>query len=181
MGLFFVNEIVKGYEGNILVENMINKPDVYSIRIALKNGEVITKVVTTSIDTGRPMICESQHDQPHKSLQWTFNSPINSVEVSSTACGTTDIFNQFNDKKITTILDPEHSHFPYWSIGIQPKRGGNKTHNVQFTPLDINGVRFSIRLPSAESRMEGDQLAVGDDFDQEVGKLNEHFKGEFIG
>lgn len=44
---------------------------------------------------------------------------------------------------------------PCWSIDVQPKRGGNKTHNVTFNPLDISGVRFSIKLPTAQARLEG--------------------------
>jgi hypothetical protein len=42
-----------------------------------------------------------------------------------------------------------------WSIDVQPKRGGNKTHNVVFNLLDIAGSRFSIKLPTAQARLDG--------------------------
>jgi hypothetical protein len=44
---------------------------------------------------------------------------------------------------------------PCWSLDIQAKRGGNKTHNVIFNILDITGVRFSIKLPTAQARVDG--------------------------
>lgn len=176
LGLFFVNEIVKGYEGRINVENINNEAETYSLRIALENGDVITKVIKTDTETVRPQVRESQQDQLHKSLQWQFKSPVISVEISSTSGTETHSFNNFNLTTITSLLDPGHPHRPFWSIEVQPKRGVNKTHNVQFTPLDINGVQFNITLPTADSRMEGDELSLEHDFDQEVEKLNENFK-----
>jgi hypothetical protein len=44
---------------------------------------------------------------------------------------------------------------PGWSIDVQPKRGGNKTHDVVFTLLDIAGVRFNIKLSTAQARLDG--------------------------
>ena len=44
---------------------------------------------------------------------------------------------------------------PNWSLELQPKYRTNKTYNVQFNILDIAGVCFSIKLPTAEARLEG--------------------------
>lgn len=176
LGLYFVNEIVRAYEGVIEVKNISNETDVYSIRIGLKNGEVITKVIKTDIETGRPLVGESQTDELKKIIQWEFDSPIESVEISSSANSETQVFDKFEHKKATTALDRSHPDFPFWTICIQPKRSGHKAHSVQFTPLDINGVIFNVKLPSAESHIDGDEAIFSIDFEQEVDKLNEYFR-----
>lgn len=176
LGLFFVNEIVKGYEGRIEVNNIRNQADTYSLRIEFENGEIITKVIQTNVEDARPMVKDSQDEALSKSLQWQYEQPIKTLEVSSTNAAETSIINNINAKTITTVLDPSNPHLPLWSLEIQPKRGVNKTHNVQFTPLDINGIAFNVTLPTANARMEEDSLDLSDDFEQEVEALNSHFK-----
>ena len=176
LGLFFVNEIVKGYEGSIAVDNIMNQSNTYSIRIALQNGDIITKVVEVDTRTTLPLAGEAKNSPTEKTLVWSFSNPIESMEISETPYHNTHRFNDFSNKTDTTLLDPGNPHTPLWSVYIQPKRRGNKNYNVEFTPLDISGVRFTIRLPSACSRMEEDNQAFIDDFDQEVDKLNQYFK-----
>jgi hypothetical protein len=179
LGLFFVNEIVKGYEGQLVAENIVNVADDYSIRIQLKSGEVDTKLIKVSIIDGKPIIlsaeneiadessCEASQEanQEGKSLRkWQYSSPIESVEVSSNRMPNTSSF-QCNDlNKTENYLQPDDNHTNYvagqllparWSLTLQPKRGANKTHNVSFNLLDVTGVRFSIKLPTAKARLEG--------------------------
>lgn len=176
LGLFFVNEIVKGYEGHIELNNITNVADTYSVRIEFENGEIITKVIQTNIENARPMVKNSQDEQLHKSLQWQYEQRIKTVEVSSTNSPETSIIDNLDEKIITTELDPCHPHLPLWSVEIQPKRGANKTHNVKFTPLDISGIAFNVTLPTANSRMEDDDSSFSEDFEQQVEALNLHFK-----
>jgi len=159
LGLFFVNEIVKGYEGQLTFENINNQPDRYSIRISLKNGDVDTQIVNVEVEDSRPYI---ELDEEKDSLQrWQYNSPIESIEVSSQKMHQTVRFSsEEGSYKVSENLIHQNEEGPIllppcWSINIQPKRGGNKTHNVTFNALDIAGVRFSIKLPTAQARIEG--------------------------
>ena len=159
LGLFFVNEIVKGYEGQLTLENINNQADRYSIRISLKNGDVDTQIVNVVVEDSRPYI---ELDEEKDSLQrWQYNSPIESIEVSSQKMHQTVRFSsEEGSYKVSENLIHQNEEGPIllppcWSINIQPKRGGNKTHNVTFNALDIAGVRFSIKLPTAQARIEG--------------------------
>lgn len=190
LGLFFVNEIVKGYEGQLTLENMNNQADRYSIRISLKNGDVDTQIVNVVVEDSRPYI-ELDEDKD-SSQRWQYSSPIESIEVSSQRMHQTVRFSSDEGSyKVSENLihQNEEGHIlllPSWSINIQPKRGGNKTHNVIFNALDISGVRFSIKLPTAQARIEGlepdydnvglsSQASFINDHD-ELAELQENFK-----
>ncbi len=173
LGLFFVNEIVKGYQGRIQIENVQNHENTYSVRIALKNGEVVTKVVKTSLNEGRPFIHESDSEDFPRHQQWEFSSPVESIEVSSTSQSKTHVFNDLDAKQVSNILDPGETRIPQWSIEVKPKRGA---HRVQFSALDIAGVQFHIKLPTADSRLSGEDLAFEDNLTDEMERLNEQFQ-----
>jgi signal transduction histidine kinase len=166
LGLFFVNEIVKGYEGHLLLENVNNQADNYSIRISLKNGDVDTKIVKVIVQYSRPYIelngLDELDDSNEKqsSQRWQYPSAIESIEISSQRMTETVRFSRDDEyKKSEVFIQPpklgEALLPPCWSIDVQPKRGGNKTHNVVFNLLDIAGVRFSIKLPTAQARLDG--------------------------
>ncbi|MGK0249405.1 MAG: signal transduction histidine kinase, partial [Oleispira sp.] len=166
LGLFFVNEIVKGYEGHLLLENVNNQTDHYSIRISLKNGDVDTQIVKVSVQDFRPYI---EHDgldeldessEKQSSQRWQYPAAIESLEISSQRMTETVRFSCDNEyKKSESFVQPpkrgEALLPPCWSLDVQPKRGGNKTHYVVFNLLDILGVRFSIKLPTAQARLDG--------------------------
>jgi signal transduction histidine kinase len=166
LGLFFVNEIIKGYEGQLVVENIDNQADSYSIRIGFKNGEVETKIVNVEVIGQRPCIAEDEANETdtgnQSSVRWQYGDAIESVEISSNRMKETNRFSSDEGvyKKSESYLQPDTLSAsglipPCWSLDIQAKRGGNKTHNVIFNLLDICGVRFSIKLPTAEARLEG--------------------------
>jgi signal transduction histidine kinase len=182
LGLFFVNEIVKGYEGLLTLDNVQNQSDSYSIRIALKGGSVETNIVNVEVVDQRAVIIGDQGT----SIRWQYSEAIESVEISSNSMQQTARFiSMENDnteddstesdrtedrnagsekigvyKKSESYLQPQKLVSnqlipPCWSLDIQAKRGGNKTHNVIFNILDITGVRFSIKLPTAQARVDG--------------------------
>jgi len=181
LGLFFVNEIVKGYEGQLVLKNINNQADSYSIRISLKNGDVDTQIVSVIVPEPefRPFIeCNSADiDTPdcndteihtsdidsrkmESSQRWQYSSAIESIEISSQKMiSTVRYHNEDGYKKSESFVQANNLEAPLlppcWSIDVQPKRGGNKTHNVIFNALDISGVRFSIKLPTAQARLEG--------------------------
>lgn len=160
LGLFFVNEIVKGYEGQLILDNIHNQGDSYSIRISLKNGDIDTQIVNVIVKESRPCI-ESEGLAKENSQRWQYSSAIEAIEISSKKMHETVRFNSedgsfkksehfVQSSRLGSALLP-----PCWSLDVQPKRGGNKTHNLIFNLLDISGVRFSIKLPTAQSRLDG--------------------------
>ena len=170
LGLFFVNEIVKGYEGQISVNNIHNREANYSIRIALANGDVETKVVMVKVEDQLAEIIDEGNEntivgEKRNTIRWQYLSAIESVEISSNENPETRIINGLADnKEKKSYLDISHKDsgkqkgaitVPSWSLELQPKYRTNKTHNVQFNVLDITGVCFSIKLPTAEARLEG--------------------------
>ena len=190
LGLFFVNEIVKGYEGQLTLESVNNQTDRYSIRISLKNGDVDTQIVNVVVEDSRPYI--ELDEEKDSSQRWQYNSPIESIEVSSQKMHQTVRFSSDEGNyKVSENLIHQNEEGPIllppcWSINIQPKRGGNKTHNVTFNALDISGVCFSIKLPTAQARIEGlepdydnvglsSQASFINDHD-ELAELQENFK-----
>lgn len=188
LGLFFVNEIVKGYEGLLTLDNIQNQSDSYSIRIAFEDGTVETNIVNVEVVDHRAVIVNSlqQKDnsefEPEESghkistIRWQYSKAIESVEISSQEMQETVRFSSMDDdqseyknvdSKKSNVYKKSKSYLqsqtlvnnqlipPCWSLDIQAKRGGNKTHNIIFNVLDITGVRFSIKLPTAHARVEG--------------------------
>jgi signal transduction histidine kinase len=161
LGLFFVNEIIKGYEGQLLIENVDNQSDSYSVRIGFKNGKVETKLVNVEIIDHRPYIIDDSSNNEN-TVRWSYPGAIESIEISSNTMNETCRFSsdEGSYKKSESYLQPltlspQGVVPPCWALDVQAKRGGNKSHNVIFNVLDISGVRFRIKLPTAEARLEG--------------------------
>lgn len=155
LGLFFVNEIVKGYEGLLTLDNVQNQSDSYSIRIAFKGGAVETNIVNVEVIDQRAVIVGDQAT----TIRWQYSEAIESIEISSNAMPETARFSSVDKKSVSYLQSQQLVNNqlipPCWSLDIQAKRGGNKTHNVIFNILDIAGVRFSIKLPTAQARVDG--------------------------
>ncbi|MFT6114322.1 MAG: signal transduction histidine kinase [Oleispira sp.] len=180
LGLFFVNEIVKGYEGHLLLENVNNHADNYSIRISLKNGDVDTQIVKVIVKDSRPYIelddVLDDSNEKQSSQRWQYPSAIESIEISSQRMKETVRFSSDDEYKKSVSFVQQHKFGeallpPCWSIDVQPKRGGNKTHNVIFNLLDISGVRFSIKLPTAQARLDG----IEPDYTDDIAELQKNF------
>ena len=48
-------------------------------------------------------------------------------------------------------LDPQHPGLPRWLLQCS----GRKGETLIFTPLDIRGVQFNLRLPTVSGRLDG--------------------------
>ena len=178
LGLFFVNEIVKGYEGHLLLENVNNHADNYSIRISLKNGDVDTQIVKVIVKDSRPYIefDDGLSNEKQSSQRWQYPAAIESIEISSQRMKETVRFSSDDEYKKSESFVQQHKLGeallpPCWSIDVQPKRGGNKTHNMIFNLLDISGVCFSIKLPTAQARLDG----IEPDYTDDIAELQKSF------
>ncbi|MBA1146595.1 sensor histidine kinase [Ectothiorhodospiraceae bacterium WFHF3C12] len=159
LGLYFVNEIVKGYEGRIDVHNIDSQPTRYELRLTLQNGEEIVEPVETTIEDGRPR-CQAANGEPTRTLEWTTRSPVLAVTVRADGEDTGTTVEGFAKRGRQEFHDPAHPTRPRWRVRYRPKPLANR---LEFEPLDVRGVEFEVRLPTARKRVDtaGAALEVG--------------------
>ncbi|WP_341936685.1 sensor histidine kinase [Marinimicrobium sp. C2-29] len=185
LGLFFVQEIVKGYEGQISVQNVENEPAFYSLRTALANGEVVTQVVRVTLGPEGEPRCEraepasaddntrTDDSGTEAQLEWDFDSPITRVEITPAHSQVTQGLDCDPKGPRETVLDPDNPATPRWALEIQPRRKGGK---LTFIPLDVGGVCFDVTLPTADARLDSDEQDL-DALAPRVEDLNRPFEG----
>ncbi|OOG22783.1 histidine kinase [Thioalkalivibrio denitrificans] len=174
LGLYFVNEIVKGYEGRIEVRNILTPETRYTVRVELEDGDVNTELIDIEVHDGQPR-CRSGDGGSPEVREWTFKSPVRSVEVTLTGSRETRRLEDFDKKGRQTRFDPAHAGRPCWQIDYQPRRN---TNQLTFRALDVSGVEFEIRLPTARLRLDGSGAEADDDIDAEVGRLDQRFRAQ---
>lgn len=178
LGLYFVNEIVKGYEGRIIVRNIHTPEARYTVRVELENGDVVTDLIQVAVSDGQPQ-CGSAGASQSATREWAFKHPICSVEVTvsgnpeGTEASNTQRLTEFDLKGKQTRLEPVHPERPRWQVHYQPKR---YDYQLVFEPLDISGVEFEVQLPTAQQRLEASELELHEDIDAEVERLDERFR-----
>lgn len=173
LGLYFVNEIVNGYEGRVAVHNIHSPETRYAVRIELENDEVMTELIDVVISDGEPR-CQTADGKLVATQEWVFEAPLCSVEVTSTGEQNTQRLREFIDKGRQSRFDPGHPERPHWRLNYQPKRNA---HQLSFEPLDIRGVEFEVRIPTAQHRLDNSETEL-DDIDAEVERLDEHFRAQ---
>ncbi len=155
LGLYFVNEISKGFEGTVDFENIENLENGLSLRIEQSNGDVETHFIAMVEDNGKALCHISQtENSPGRSLEWSFASPVTSVEVSSQASAEPQIISDLIDKQSFSQLDASDTLLPRWVLQISNRKRSSK---LVFKPLDVRGVRFRIKFPTAVSRLENSE------------------------
>ena len=155
LGLYFVNEICKGFEGSVDFENIENDESGLSLRIELLNGEVETHFIAVVEDSGKPLCHLAQsEDAPHRSLDWSFGSPVSSIEVSSQASAEPQVINDMLNRENFYHLDNSDVLLPRWVLEISNRK---RSSRLVFKPLDVRGVRFTVKMPTARSRLENQE------------------------
>lgn len=154
LGLYFVNEIVKGYEGRISVRNIHSEAARYELRLALANGDEVVETVEVTVVDGRPR-CVGDDGEPVRSREWTTRSPVVRATVGTGDDASTLEIPAGGGRH--DLLDPAHPGRPRWRIRYRAKRNANR---VEFEPLDVRGVEFEVRLPTARKRLEGADTAL---------------------
>ncbi len=175
LGLYFVNEITKGYEGEIRVENIRNREDTYVIRVEFDHGEKLTEIIHTRLDENRLPRCQAPDDTEDgktlASMEYRFAETISSIEITSQATQKTWSIAAPGKGDSTTFLDPHHPDHPRWCLEITPLKTRQK---LVFKPLDIGGVRFTVSIPSARSRLDPDYHDMADDELDDTEQLDQH-------
>jgi signal transduction histidine kinase len=154
LGLYFVNEICKGFEGLIEFENIENRNSSLSLRAELDNGEVVTHFVNLVEENGKALCRLSKSEESLKrSIDWSFSSPIASIEVSSQSSTETQVIDDLVDKESVSQADASDPLLPRWSIDVHNRK---RSSRLVFKPIDVRGVRFRVRFPTALSRLENE-------------------------
>jgi len=173
LGLYFVKQLVNGYEGSIDFSNVCNREDTYVVRIECESGTLINQIVETAVnDKGKPF-CKNENGALEKELRFSVPERIRSLEVSRQASKQTHAFSRFEPSGKTTLLDPAHKDHPAWRVDVAEKVSSTE---VVFKPLDIMGVEFTIRIPTAESRLDPEYHDSEEESLTEIDALNESFR-----
>jgi signal transduction histidine kinase len=152
LGLYFVNEIRKGFEGAIDFENIENRKDELSLRIQLGNGDVKTHFITIIEKNGKPLCRIAQSEDEAKSkLELSFSSPVSSVEISSQTGTEAQLIDDLSGIQSISRKDNSNPLLPRWKLDITNRKRSAK---LIFKPVDVRGVRFRLKLPTAVSRLE---------------------------
>ncbi len=154
LGLYFVNEIAKGFEGVVAFRNIEIRDQEYALSIKLANGELHKHRVDLVAADGKPM-CRLDNDNDGdplcKKIDLSFAAPIASIEIGSQERRKPQLVSGLEINANTTHLDEGDSIMPQWVIDISNRK---RSASLRFTPLDLRGVQFVARFPSASSRLE---------------------------
>lgn len=173
LGLFFVGEIVKGYDGSIAIENVDNRPRQMTLRLEFDNGDVHTDSFTIQVEDDLPVCQRHGQSDTEKSLSWTFEHRLRSVEVSSADAHQPQQRVLASDTRSLNWVDPQRPDNPGWVLDINLTR---KSSGLVFTPLDVRGVQFTVEMPLAASRLAEDATSEDDLNTIDVDRLNQPFQ-----
>lgn len=166
LGLYFVQQIVQGFDGVVVPHNIDNQACQYHLRLQLADGEIRHISLHQQLENGLPLIraddCAAQ-----KQWQLVLDKALVSIEVSQPA---TDGVSRLEvNNSFRSWFDPQHPGRPQWQITLS----GRKQDKLGFIALDIRGVEFNLRMPTLTGRMDG--IPALDD-GPDVDKLGEHFQ-----
>jgi signal transduction histidine kinase len=152
LGLYFVHQITRGFEGTIDFDNIENRNDLVSMSIKLTNGELLRQQISIVDIEGKPM-CQllEAGEQVSKRHEWLYDAPIASIEISSQAAGKPQLIAGLarnEDKHYVDNSDPMRAH---WMLEIKNRK---RSARLRLVPLDVRGVEFVLRFAVASARLE---------------------------
>ncbi|MDH5545848.1 MAG: ATP-binding protein [Gammaproteobacteria bacterium] len=154
LGLYFVNEIVTGYEGELKIRNYVNKPETYVIRFEQNNGETMNQIINVILDERKKPQCSIKGDEEDTTeVVYKLAHKVQSLEISVQSSQKTFLANRLGKDGKTVLLDPQNPDKPRWCIEVHHLKAGDRIH---FRPLDVTGVEFNILIPTADSRLDAD-------------------------
>ena len=176
LGLYFVKQIVTGYEGRISHKNIKNQAESYSLRLELagigfEGNEVQTKVIETQLKDDS-VFCQNKtlaaNDGESATLleylDWNFKRRLVSIEITAHSNGKTFAFTELDNTETQSLIEPGLRYAPRWALVVTNKVDAC---HIRFLPLDITGVEFLISLPLAQyqfERNEENNDALSDDY-----------------
>lgn len=169
LGLYFVHQLVRGYEGSIRFCNIDNRQDVYTLRIVLANGDIVSEILQLSFHDDKPQLFVGTDETPVSTFECRFQQRVSSVEVTQQASKLTQLFQEFDTSGDNCIFDNSDRALPRWVLNVNFLKRNCK---LEFLPLNVSGVKFVVDLPSAQSRLDGDSntIDIGQDEIDALGK-----------
>jgi signal transduction histidine kinase len=153
LGLYFVHEITRGFEGNIDFNNIENRSDLVSMSVKLTNGELLRQQISIVDIAGKPM-CQllEAGEQVSKRHEWSYDAPIASIEVSSEAAsGKPQLIASLASNQDSHYIDNSDPMRAHWRLEI---KNGKRSAKLRLVPLDVRGVEFVLRFAVASSRLD---------------------------
>jgi len=167
LGLYFVNEIVKGYEGKIEVKSIENREEVYVVRIKMKSNDVVEERVAVTLDQDGKPICHLEDVLcHHNEAVIKVSDSIEAIQVVVDSRKKNYALNYAKNKEHAVFYDPQNQLAPEWCVEFKQLKASTR---VVFRVIDKKGVRFDVYLPTAESRLEADYYDLDD---EELNKLD---------
>lgn len=152
LGLYFVNEIAKGFEGTIGFDNIDNQEDEYSLSVKLDNGEIEKHQVRVIERKGKPLCSNGDGDDSgEKKRDWSFSAPIVSIEIGSRSTRKPQLISELGQAQASSHFDDRDPQMPRWVLEINNRK---RSSSLKFQPLNLRGVRFTARFPTANTRLE---------------------------
>lgn len=152
LGLYFVNEITRGFEGSVGFENIDNREGRFALSVKLTNGELHKHEFAIVVVNGRPMCEESApEDRPGKRREWSYGAPIASIEASPQASRKPQLISELRSGEDSVHLDAADPQMPRWVLEVRNKK---RSSRLLFTPLDVRGVEFVASFETAKSRLD---------------------------
>ena len=151
LGLYFAQQIVQGFDGDIGFDNIHNHHERYHLRLELAGGEVQNLNLDVELNSaGEPLVRLADSNE-EAAKQWQLNpgKRLHSIEISSTS--QPQVARLTMEEGTSQWFDPHNPAQPQWLISL----GGRKADLLSFMPLDIRGVQFSVRLPTLNGRLDG--------------------------
>ena len=173
LGMYFVKEIVQGYTGVIGVENILNQPLSIELNAITNDGEVYQEFFSIDYENKRPQLVSVSRPEPVDQLQIDFISAPLKVEFILPELELKQCFEAF-DEDGCSIIDDLDVMKPKWRLDIRRKRG---CYRLTITPLDIQGVELQVKLPSAESHLDGSTPCFEDSFTGGLDQLTQKLPG----
>lgn len=153
LGLYFVNEITKGFEGSIEFDNVDNHEGNFAVSVKLANGEVQKHELEIVNVNGRPM-CQLGQAQASKRIEWSYDAPIASIEASPRANRKPQLISELRPGEDSSHLDASDSLMPRWVLEVKNRKRSAK---LVLLPLDVRGVEFVTRFETAKSRLDNEE------------------------
>ncbi len=152
LGLYFVDQIVRGFEGSICFENIDNHEDRLRLSIKLANSEIVTAQISITIVNSKPLCSiETMEMTPDKRVEWSFPAAVSSVEISRRATRTPQLISELEIDENSHHFDDSDLLMPRWVIEVKNRKRSSK---LVLQALNLRGVEFVARFPGAKSRLE---------------------------
>ncbi len=173
LGLYFVNEIVKGYDGKIRFKSLHNKEETYHLRIESNKGEIINEIIDIRLDKNSMPLCRIRgQDEDTKACEFKITGELESIEVIRES-------NKHNSRFLDTpreesrLFDQNNPALPRWCMEIKPFK---KHIKLYFQPLSVQGVQFLVEIPTVEARLDPDAIEVNKEAEKELEALGRQFE-----